>query len=77
MDTATLYRLIEAARAIAGVVVGVLTYLVSAGDVLHLPAGWAGAISGVLTVATHYGIRPYVTPHPSSNSSGRSIADEG
>lgn len=76
MDTATLYRLVDTARNLAGVLVGVLTYLVTASDVLHLPAGWAGAISGVLTVATHYGIRPYVTPHPPSNTSGRSISDE-
>jgi hypothetical protein len=76
MSTATLYKIIDLARNIAGVLVGVLTYLASASDVLHLPAGVTGAIAGVLALASHYGIRQYTTPAGSNTVGRRSISDE-
>jgi hypothetical protein len=75
MSTATLYRLVDAARSALSVLVGVLTYLAGASDVLHLPAGVTGAIATALTLASHYGIRAYVTPHPPNSTGGRSIGE--
>jgi hypothetical protein len=76
MDTATLYKLIDLARNIAGVIIGVLTYIAAASDVLHLPAGVTGTITGILVIASHYGIRQYTTPAGTGELGRRSINEE-